>query len=83
MVYQMPSRRIKRVGLHYSAFEAQSRDAAALTRFGRAFFCVRAKVGLGRTADSRASYEQALRLAQQGPERRFLESRLHELDRSI
>ncbi len=35
---------------------------------------------LGRTADARAAYEQALSLAQQEPERRFLAQRLAELD---
>lgn len=34
---------------------------------------------LGRTADARASYERALALTQQGPERHFLERRLAEL----
>lgn len=34
---------------------------------------------LGRTAEARASYERALHLAQQEPERRFLERRLAEL----
>ena len=34
---------------------------------------------LGRTGDARASYERALRLTQQEPERRFLERRLAEL----
>lgn len=34
---------------------------------------------LGRTAEARASYERALTLAQQEPERRFLERRLREL----
>jgi RNA polymerase sigma-70 factor (ECF subfamily) len=34
---------------------------------------------LGRTAEARASYERALSLTQQEPERRFLERRLHEL----
>jgi RNA polymerase sigma-70 factor (ECF subfamily) len=34
---------------------------------------------LGRTADARASYERALSLTQQEPERRFLERRLSEL----
>jgi RNA polymerase sigma-70 factor (ECF subfamily) len=34
---------------------------------------------LGRTADARASYERALALARQEPERRFLEGRLAEL----
>jgi RNA polymerase sigma-70 factor (ECF subfamily) len=36
---------------------------------------------LGRTADARASYERALTLARQEPERRFLERRLAELSR--
>jgi RNA polymerase sigma-70 factor (ECF subfamily) len=31
---------------------------------------------LGRTAEARASYQRALALAQQAPERRFLERRL-------
>lgn len=35
---------------------------------------------LGRSGDARASYEQALALAQQEPERRFLQRRLRELD---
>jgi RNA polymerase sigma-70 factor (ECF subfamily) len=34
---------------------------------------------LGRTTEARASYQQALELVQQGPERRFLEKRLEEL----
>jgi RNA polymerase sigma-70 factor (ECF subfamily) len=34
---------------------------------------------LGKTAEARTSYERALELAQQGPERRFLERRLNEL----
>jgi RNA polymerase sigma-70 factor (ECF subfamily) len=34
---------------------------------------------LGRTADARRSYEQALRLARQEPERRFLQQRIAEL----
>lgn len=34
---------------------------------------------LGRTADARASYERALELTRQEPERRFLERRLDEL----
>jgi RNA polymerase sigma-70 factor, ECF subfamily len=34
---------------------------------------------LGRTAEARASYERALALARQAPERRFLERRLDEL----
>jgi RNA polymerase sigma-70 factor (ECF subfamily) len=36
---------------------------------------------IGRTADARASYERALALARQEPERRFLERRLAELSR--
>jgi RNA polymerase sigma-70 factor (ECF subfamily) len=46
-----------------------------LAHAARADMCRR----LGRTADARESYEQALALARQGPERRFLEKRLHEL----
>src|SRR5262249_55176311 len=34
---------------------------------------------LGRTADARASYQRAIALAKQDPERRFLERRLNEL----
>jgi RNA polymerase sigma-70 factor (ECF subfamily) len=34
---------------------------------------------LGRTAEARASYEKALTLTQQEPERRFLAKRLEEL----
>jgi RNA polymerase sigma-70 factor (ECF subfamily) len=34
---------------------------------------------LGRTAEARAAYERALGLAQQEPERRFLQRRLAEL----
>jgi RNA polymerase sigma-70 factor (ECF subfamily) len=34
---------------------------------------------LGRTADACRAYEEALRLVQQGPERRYLEQRLGEL----
>ena len=41
----------------------------------RADFCRR----LGRTADARSAYEQALALTRQEPERRFLEGRLREL----
>jgi RNA polymerase sigma-70 factor, ECF subfamily len=37
---------------------------------------------LGRTADARVSYERALSLTRQEPERRFLERRLRELTRS-
>jgi RNA polymerase sigma-70 factor (ECF subfamily) len=46
-----------------------------LAHSARAELCRR----LGRTAEARASYEQALNLAQQEPERRFLERRLAEL----
>lgn len=42
----------------------------------RADFCRR----LGKTADARHSYQQALNLARQEPERRFLAGRLAELD---
>ncbi|MNC88824.1 hypothetical protein D3C83_46870 [compost metagenome] len=52
-------------------------DLAAyhLAHSARADLCRR----LGRLADARASYEQALALARQEPERRFLERRLQEL----
>ena len=46
-----------------------------LAHAARADLCRR----LGRTADARASYQQALALARQEPERRFLEGRLAEL----
>jgi RNA polymerase sigma-70 factor (ECF subfamily) len=46
-----------------------------LAHAARADFCRQ----LGRTADARASYERALSLAQQEPERRFLMRRLWEL----
>jgi RNA polymerase sigma-70 factor (ECF subfamily) len=46
-----------------------------LAHSARAELCRR----LGRTADARASYERALALARQEPERRFLERRLGEL----
>jgi RNA polymerase sigma-70 factor, ECF subfamily len=46
-----------------------------LAHAARADFCRR----LGRTADARASYERALSLVRQGPERRFVERRLAEL----
>jgi RNA polymerase sigma-70 factor (ECF subfamily) len=46
-----------------------------LAHAARADLCRR----LGRTAEARASYERALELAQQGPERRFLQMRLREL----
>lgn len=46
-----------------------------LAHAARANLCRR----LGRTAEARASYERALALTQQEPERRFLERRLSEL----
>ena len=46
-----------------------------LAHAARADMCRR----LGRTADARASYQRSLELAQQEPERRFLERRLREL----
>jgi RNA polymerase sigma-70 factor (ECF subfamily) len=46
-----------------------------LSHAARADLCRR----LGRTADARNAYEQALTLARQEPERRFLEGRLAEL----
>jgi RNA polymerase sigma-70 factor (ECF subfamily) len=46
-----------------------------LAHAARADLCRR----LGRTAEARASYEQALALTRQEPERRFLERRLREL----
>lgn len=48
----------------------------ALAHSARAELCRR----LGRAADARAAYERALSLTRQGPERRFLERRLSELD---
>jgi RNA polymerase sigma-70 factor (ECF subfamily) len=47
-----------------------------LAHSARADLCRR----LGRTADARASYERALTLTEQQPERRFLEHRLRELN---
>ena len=46
-----------------------------LAHAARADLCRR----LGRTAEARAAYQQALALVKQEPERRFLEKRLHEL----
>ncbi len=46
-----------------------------LAHAARADLCRR----LGRTSDARASYERALELTRQAPERRFLERRLQEL----
>jgi RNA polymerase sigma-70 factor (ECF subfamily) len=48
-----------------------------LAHAARADMCRR----LGRTADARASYERALALTRQAPERRFIERRLAELPR--
>jgi RNA polymerase sigma-70 factor (ECF subfamily) len=48
-----------------------------LAHASRAELCRR----LGRTADARASFERALALARQEPERRFLERRLAELSK--
>jgi RNA polymerase sigma-70 factor (ECF subfamily) len=46
-----------------------------LAHSARADLCRR----LGRTAEARASYQRAIELARQEPERRFLEGRLREL----
>ena len=46
-----------------------------LAHAARADLCRR----LGRTAEARSSYERALALTQQEPERRFLEKRIREL----
>jgi RNA polymerase sigma-70 factor, ECF subfamily len=46
-----------------------------LAHAARADLCRR----LGKTAEARASYQQALAIVKQEPERRFLEKRLHEL----
>ena len=46
-----------------------------LAHAARADLCRR----LGRTAEARESYERALALAKQEPERRFLQKRLREL----
>jgi RNA polymerase sigma-70 factor (ECF subfamily) len=46
-----------------------------LAHAARADLCRR----LGRTADARASYQRALALTRQEPERRFIERRLAEL----
>jgi RNA polymerase sigma-70 factor (ECF subfamily) len=50
-------------------------DGYALAHAARADLCRR----LGKTADARASYERALRLTEQEPQRRFIERRLREL----
>jgi RNA polymerase sigma-70 factor, ECF subfamily len=47
-----------------------------LAHAARADLCRR----LGRTTDARESYQRALALVKQEPERRFLERRLRELD---
>jgi RNA polymerase sigma-70 factor (ECF subfamily) len=47
-----------------------------LAHSARADLCRR----LGRTADARTSYQRALELTRQEPERRFLEGRLRDLD---
>jgi RNA polymerase sigma-70 factor (ECF subfamily) len=52
-------------------------SAYHLAHAARADLCRR----LGRTADAEAAYRQALSLARQEPERRFLERRLAELNR--
>jgi len=52
-------------------------DEYHLAHSARADLCRR----LGRTAEARASYERALALTRQEPERRFLERRLRELPR--
>jgi RNA polymerase sigma-70 factor, ECF subfamily len=46
-----------------------------LAHAARADLCRR----LGRIEDARASYQQALALVKQEPERRFLQKRLHDL----
>ncbi|HYL21232.1 MAG TPA: RNA polymerase sigma factor [Gemmatimonadales bacterium] len=51
-------------------------DEYHLAHSARADLCRR----LGKTADARASYERALSLTRQEPERRFLERRLRELN---
>ncbi len=56
-------------------FERGDLTSYHLAHATRADLCRR----LGRTAEARAAYEQALSLTQQGPERRFLERRLAEL----
>jgi len=50
-------------------------DGYALAHAARADLCRR----LGKTADALASYERALRLTEQEPQRRFIERRLREL----
>jgi RNA polymerase sigma-70 factor (ECF subfamily) len=50
-----------------------------LAHSARADLCRR----LGRADEARTSYERALELTKQGPERRFLERRLAELHRAL
>jgi len=50
-------------------------EAYRLAHAARADLCRR----VGRSADARASYQRALQLTRQEPERRFLERRLAEL----
>jgi RNA polymerase sigma-70 factor, ECF subfamily len=50
-----------------------------LAHSARAELCRR----LGRITEARASYEKALALTQQEPERRFLEDRLRKLDATV
>lgn len=54
-------------------------DEYHLAHSARADLCRR----LGKTSDARASYERALSLTRQEPERRFLERRLRELDLEV
>jgi len=60
-------------------FSGGELDQYHLAHSARADFCRR----LGRMEDARASYERALTLTQQEPERRFLEQRLTELSGGI
>src|SRR5262245_9084047 len=53
-------------------------DGYHFAHAARADLCRR----LGRNDDARAAYRRALELAQQGPEQRFLQRRLAELDRA-
>ncbi|PYO72475.1 MAG: RNA polymerase subunit sigma-24, partial [Gemmatimonadetes bacterium] len=54
-------------------------DDYHLAHSARADLCRR----VGRTADARRSYQRALDLTRQEPERRFLERRLHELGLNV
>ena len=62
-------------GCHVDASSQKATRRIHLAHAARADFCRR----LGRRTDARASYERALGLARQEPERRFLERRLAEL----